>query len=114
MSQAKVGYAGPSRANRIPVTSGRCAIRHVTSGRGLPPNLTVEHEMLQVGGVTFDVGTAYENGVRKFVTFTGGDGRIITAFEVSFQEQGDACLADAAAVLSTLESVPVSRATPVP
>lgn len=86
----------------------------VTSGRGLPPNMTVEHEMLQAEDVTFDVGTAYENGVKKFVTFTGGEGRIITAFEVSFQQDSDACLADALAVLSTLESVPVSQATPAP
>lgn len=86
----------------------------VTSGRGLPPNMSVEHEMLQLERLNFDVSTAFENGVKKFVTFTGGDGTIITAFEVSFQEQGDACLEQAAAVLSTLKSVPVSQATPAP
>jgi hypothetical protein len=86
----------------------------VTSGRGLPPSLTVEHDMLQTGEITFDVGTAYENGVKQFVTFTGGDGRIITAFEVAFLEESDACIAQAVAVLSTLQSVHVSRATPVP
>lgn len=84
----------------------------VTSGRGLPPNMTVEHDILRTDTVTFDVGTAFENGVKKFVTFTGGDGNIITAFEVSFAEQSDACLADAVKVLSTLRSVPASRATP--
>ncbi len=86
----------------------------VTSGRGLPPNMSVEHEMLQAGSITFDVGTAFENGVKKFVTFTGGDGTIITAFEVSFQEESDACVRDAVTVLSTLKSVPVSQATPAP
>lgn len=86
----------------------------VTSGRGLPPNMTVEHEMLQVEEITFDVGTAYENGVKKFVTFTGGDGRIITAFEVSFMDESNTCLAEAVTVLSTLRSVPVSQATPAP
>lgn len=86
----------------------------VTSGRGLPPSITVEHDILQAGNVTFDVGAAFENGVRKFVTFTGGDGNIITAFEVSFQEESDACLADAVTVLSTLKSVPSSQATPAP
>ena len=86
----------------------------VTSGRGLPPNMSVEHEMLQVGGVTFDVGVAYENGVKKFVTFTGGDGTIITAFEVAFDEENDACVMDAVTVISTLKSVPVSQATPAP
>jgi hypothetical protein len=86
----------------------------VTAGRGLPPSLTVEHDILQAGNATFDVGTVYENGVKKFVTFTGGDGTIITAFEVSFQEESDACLTDAVMVLSTLRSVPISQATPAP
>ena len=89
-------------------------ILSVTSGRGLPPSMTVEHEMLQVSDATFDVGTAFENGVKKFVTFTGGDGRIITAFEVSFQEESDACLEEAVTVVSTLKSVPTSQATPTP
>jgi hypothetical protein len=86
----------------------------VTAGRGLPPNVTVEHDVLYTDAVTFDVATALENGVKKFVTYTGGDGIIITAFEVAFQEQADACLADAVKVLSTLRSVPVALATPQP
>ncbi|MEO8354822.1 MAG: hypothetical protein ABI621_02815 [Chloroflexota bacterium] len=86
----------------------------VTSGRGLPPTLTVEHDILNTGNVTFDVSTALENGVKKFVTYTGGDGNIITAFEVSFQDESDACLADAVTVLTTLRSVPNSQATPAP
>jgi hypothetical protein len=94
-------------------TIPNCVIS-VTSGRGLPPNMAVEHEMLQTENITFDVGTAFENGVKKFVTFTGGDGNIITAFEVSFQEESDACVKDAVDVISTLTSVPVSRATPAP
>lgn len=94
-------------------TLSGCVIS-VTSGRGLPPSMTVEHETLEAGDVIFDVGTAYENEVKKFVTFTGGDGRIITAFQVSFLEESDACLADAVAVLSTLRSIPDSQATPAP
>ncbi len=84
----------------------------VTSGRGLPRNMTVEHDVLRTDTVTFDVGTVFENGVKKFVTYTGGDGNIITAFEVSFDEESDACLADAVTVLSTLRSVRSSQATP--
>jgi hypothetical protein len=84
----------------------------VTSGRGLPGNMTAEHELLSAGKITFDVSNVYENGVLKFVTYTGGDGRIITGFEVSFDEQVDQCLDDAVNVLSTLTSVPVSQATP--
>src|SRR6266508_2086900 len=84
----------------------------VTSGRGLPANMTVEHDVLYVGDITFDVGKVSENGVLKFVTYTVGDGIIITGFEVTFEEQVDECLAEAVTVLSTLTSVPVSQATP--
>ena len=83
-----------------------------TSGHGLPANTTVEHDVLKTDNVTFDVGIVSENGVKKFVTYTGGDGKIVTAFEVVFEDQMDECLADAITVLSTLTSVPVSRATP--
>jgi len=78
-----------------------------TSGRGLPANMTVEHDILHTDKVTFDVSIVSENGVMKFVTYTGGDGTIVTGFEVSFAEQADGCLGDAVAVLSTLRSVPV-------
>lgn len=86
----------------------------VTSGRGLPLNLTVEHDVLHTGGITFDVSNVYENGVLKFVTYTGGNGTIITGFEVSFKERADDCRADAVTVFSTLTSVPASQATPTP
>ena len=86
----------------------------VTSGRGLPANITVEQDILHTDTVTFSVSTVYENGVRKFVTYTGGDGRIITAFQVSFEDAADECLADTLTVLTTLQSVPVSQATPEP
>ena len=101
-------FGFPTLAHR---TIANCIISE-TSGRGLPRNLIVEHDMLRLENVTFDVGTVYENGVKKFVTYTGGDANVITAFEVSFDEESDACLADAVAVLSTLRSVPASRATP--
>jgi len=86
----------------------------VTSGRGLPANITVEHDVLYTDNVTFDVNTAFENGVKKFVTYTGGDGTIVSGFMVTFDGQVDECLADAVTVLSTLQSVPVSQATPQP
>jgi len=85
-----------------------------TSGRGLPANTTVEHDVLDTDTITLDVSVVSENGVKRFVTYTGGDERIVTAFEVVFEEQMDECLADAVTVLSTLTSVPVSRATPQP
>ena len=108
VTQDQFGF--PSLAHRnIP----NCIIS-VTSGRGMPANVTTEHDVLYTDTVTFDVSIAYENGVKKFVTYTGGDKIIVTAFEVSFDEQSDQCIADAVTVLSTLRSVPVSQATPQP
>jgi len=108
LTQDQFGY--PALGHRaIPY----CVIS-VTSGRGLPANISVEQDILYTDTVTFSVGTAFENGVKKFVTYTGGDGKIITAFEVSFEEQADECLTDAQTVLTTLRSVPASQATPTP
>jgi len=84
----------------------------VTSGRGLPANISVEQDILYTDRLTLYVGTAFEDGVKKFVTYTGGDGIIITAFMVSFDGQEDKCLADAETVITTLRSVPASLATP--
>jgi hypothetical protein len=84
----------------------------VASGRGLPLDMTVEHDMLSFSNVTYDVGNVFENGVLKFITYTGGNTIIITGFQVSFEEQAEECRADAVVVLSTLTSVPVSQATP--
>jgi len=103
-------FGFPSLAHR---KIENCVIS-VTSGRGMPANVTVEHDVLYTDTVTFDVGTAFENGVKKFVTYAGGDKTILTGFEVSFNDQADACLADAVTVLSTLRSVPISEATPQP
>lgn len=103
-------FGFPALAHR---TIPGCVIS-VTSGRGLPATMTVEHDVLYTGNITFDVGKVSENGVLKFVTYTGGDGTIITGFEVNFQEQADECLVEAVTVISTLTSVPVSQATPQP
>ncbi len=85
-----------------------------TEGRGLPPGVRVEHEVLYVGDVTFDVGMAYENGVLTFVTIQGSNGTIFTGFQVDFKEMSDACRQDALAVLSTLKAVSIPQATPQP
>jgi hypothetical protein len=108
LTQDQFGYFAIGHRN-IPY----CVIS-VTSGRGLPANISVEQDMMYGDKVTFSVGTASENGIKKFVTYTGGDGKIITGFQVSFEEQVDACIADAEKVLTTLQSVPSSRATPEP
>lgn len=106
LTQDQFGY--PAIGHRdIPY----CVIS-VTSGRGLPANVSVEQDILYTDKVTLYIGTAFENGVKKFVTYTGGDGTIITAFMVSFDGQSDECLADAETVITTLRSVPASLATP--
>lgn len=85
-----------------------------TSGRGLPATMAVEHDILNMGTVTFDIGTVYENGVKKFVTYTGGDGTVITGFGVDSVEDLETCLAAAVGVLSTFTSILASQATPQP
>lgn len=90
-----------------------CMITPV-AGRGLPPTVQMEHDVMYAGDLTFDVGKAYENGVLKFATYQASDGTIFTGFQVDFQADSEACINDAVAVLATLRSVPTSQATPQP
>jgi hypothetical protein len=83
------------------------------SGHGLALNSTVNHEVRKIGTVSYQVSTAYVNGDRQFVNYTGGDANMVTAFAVTFQDQADQCLADAEIVLAELKSVSVSQATPI-
>ena len=108
LTEDQFGY--PAIGNRV-IPS--CVIS-VTSGRGLPANISVEQDIVYGDKVTLYVGTAYENGVKIFITYTGGDGTIITGFQVVFDEQADTCIADAEKVITTLRSVPSSLATPAP
>ena len=85
-----------------------------TSGRGLPATTVVEHDFLTLDSVTFDIGTVSENGVKKFVTYIGGDGTVITGFVVDSVEDLERCLSAAVGVLSTFTSVSASQATPQP
>jgi hypothetical protein len=84
-----------------------------TSGRGLPPDASTEHDMRRINGISYQISSTSVNGVRKFVTYAAGDGRVYTAFQVSLDERPDQCLLEAETVLSTLTSVPVSEATPI-
>lgn len=85
-----------------------------STGRGLPLNAVVEHETRSLGGVRFEVNTVFVNGKQQFMTFVGGDGSIVTGFELSFQEDPQECLGQAEAVLATLVSIPGFEATVVP
>ena len=84
-----------------------------TSGRGMTLNATVDHDVRHIGTISYQVNSAYVNGVKQFVNYSGGDGNIYTAFGVTFQDQADQCLVDAETVLAELRSVAVSQATPI-
>ncbi len=84
-----------------------------TAGRGLSLNGNVEHEVRRIGGISYQINAVYVNGVKQFVNYSAGDGKIYTAFEVSFQDRPDQCLTEAEVVLSTLTSVFISQATPI-
>lgn len=85
-----------------------------SSGRGLPSNITVDHDVRKIGLAEYEINTAYLSGVRQFVTYLGGDANIYTGFEVTFDQEADLCLKEAEVVLGTLTSIPISRATPAP
>ncbi|MGC1375580.1 MAG: hypothetical protein WA821_05120 [Anaerolineales bacterium] len=80
-----------------------CAIT-AWSGRGLPGDAKVEHESRQLGNVLYDINTVSVGDVVKFVTYVGGDKRLLTGFQVSFQDQQAQCLLDAETMLATLRS----------
>lgn len=74
------------------------------SGRGLPAGLQVERELRPIGVAVFDVHTIRREGRLEFVAYVGGDRKIVTGFQVTFEEQPEECLKDAEAVLATLRS----------
>jgi hypothetical protein len=83
------------------------------AGRGLPLNGSVGHEVRRIGGISYQINTVFVNGVRQLVNYSAGDGRIYTAFGVSFEDRPDQCVTEAEAVLATLTSVHASQATPI-
>lgn len=74
------------------------------SGRGLPAGLQVEHEFRTLGGADFDIHTITREGKLEFIAYVGGDRKIVTGFQVAFQEQEETCIQDAETVLATLRS----------
>lgn len=83
------------------------------SGRGLPGDWKVEHEFRYIGSASFDVNTVTYNGELKFVSYVGGDRRILTGFQVAFNEQKEQCLSEAEAIFGTLRSF-TALPTPTP
>jgi hypothetical protein len=105
----KDAYGSPALVHRA---ISNCVISP-TAGRGLPPNAAVEHDMRKLGDIRYQISSTSVNGVKQFVTYTAGDGRIYTSFQVSLDERPDQCLLEAETLLSTLKSVPLSQATPI-
>ncbi len=102
-------YGSPALVHRA-ITN---CIVSPSAGRGLPPNATVDQEIRRINGIQYQISTASVGGVKQFVTYSGGDGRIFTGFDVSLQDSPDQCISDAETVLGTLTSVPTSQATPI-
>lgn len=87
------------------------------SGRGLPGDWKVSHEFRYIGSAAFDVNTVTNLGVVQFVTYVGGDRRVLTGFQVSFNQQQEKCLQQAEVIFGTLRSfaaVPTITPTSMP
>ncbi|HTX93210.1 MAG TPA: hypothetical protein VMC09_18490 [Anaerolineales bacterium] len=91
-----------------------CKIAATGSGRGLPRGWAVDDQFRDIGAIRYEVVTASQNGVVQFTNYFGGDGIILTGFQVSFNEQGDSCIQMAEIVLASLASIvaPTPTATP--
>ncbi len=85
-----------------------------TSGRGMPRGWVVESVFREINGLLFEVASASQEGQVKFVNYFGRSGGIVTGFQVSFNEQMAACLADAEIVLGTLTSTLAATPTSTP
>jgi hypothetical protein len=66
-----------------------------STGRGLPLDVVVEHETRRLERMTYEVNTVFSNGQKQLVTYVGGDGLVVTGFEVIFRENEEVCLSDA-------------------
>jgi hypothetical protein len=102
-------YGAPALAHRA-ITN---CIVSPTQGRGLPLNATAEQEIRKIGDISYQISSVSVNGVKQSATYSGGDGRIYTAFQVAVEDRPDQCLLEAETVLGTLTSIPVSEATPI-
>jgi hypothetical protein len=76
-----------------------------SQGHGLPPDYRVENDFRTFGLLFYEVATAFQGDAAQFVTYTGGDRRILTAFQVGLQDM-QTCPADAETVLATLTRSP--------
>lgn len=90
-----------------------CKITSVT-GRGTSRDMLVESKFADIGPYRFEVVTVSRSGVVQFVNYFGGDGVVFTGFQVSFQEQSQACIQAAENIFVTLSSVMAPTPTLTP
>ena len=83
-----------------------------TVGRGTPRDWTVDDQFKTIGLIRYEVVTVSQAGVVQFVNYFGGDGVILTGFQVSSQAHLPECYPAAEIVLGTLSSSLVS--SPIP
>lgn len=84
------------------------------AGRGMPPGWRIENRMGLVGGIPFEISTAFVRDVPQFTNYLGGDLRLYTGFQVRYGEQVEECLREAEIVLATLQSVTPAELTATP
>jgi hypothetical protein len=76
----------------------------------------VTHDFRTIGSAAFDVNTITSQGLVKFVSYVGGDQKVLTGFQVSFNENKDQCLQEAEVIFGSLRSfaaVPTATMPPV-
>jgi hypothetical protein len=86
-----------------------------TGGRGLPRgDWTVDSQFQAIGLIQYELVTVSQENVPQYVNYFGSDGIIVTGFQVSFQDQMNACLQAAETIFASLSSVvaPAPTATP--
>jgi hypothetical protein len=85
-----------------------------TGGRGLPRGWTVDDRFRAIGVINYEIVTASQNDVVQFINYFGGDGTILTGFQVTFQDRKDECVSMTEVVLASLTSVVAPTPTPTP
>ncbi len=78
------------------------------AGRGTPRDWTVDDQFRSLGQIRYEVVTVSQGGIVKYVNYFGGDGFILTGFQVSSQALRQECYPAAEMVLATLTSSPVN------
>lgn len=114
-AQTRGNFGGNVLASRvIPF----CVITPINNNE-LPVAWKVDHQTRILGSTVFDVHTAILQDAAQFVTFIGGDGNILTSFQVTFKGNGQECLNQSEIVIASLRSfasipTPTPSAAPIP